>query len=93
MDTTECEDASATSAGESEHEIEESSCPHVLWGMQGTPYVYCRESNSSGLQYLTQAVAQRQQQQQSRQANSIINGYNQQQEQHHSQYMDVEGGV
>jgi hypothetical protein len=30
-------------------EIEESAEPHVLWGLQGSPYVYCSISGASGL--------------------------------------------
>jgi hypothetical protein len=39
---------------EEEHadEIEESDQPHVLWGLQGSPYVYCSLSGASGLDAL-----------------------------------------
>lgn len=29
--------------------IEESAEPHLLWGLQGSPFVYCGVSNASGL--------------------------------------------
>jgi hypothetical protein len=34
---------------ENADEIEESAEPHVLWGLQGSPYVYCSLSGASGL--------------------------------------------
>ena len=42
--------------------IEESSFPHVLWGLQCSPYVYCSQSNSTGLTFLNAAKQQQQQQ-------------------------------
>ena len=30
-------------------EIESSEEPHLLWGLQGSPYVFCSSSGTSGL--------------------------------------------
>lgn len=38
-----------------EGEIEESAVPHVLWGLQGSQYVYCSVSNASGMDALDEA--------------------------------------
>lgn len=34
-------------------EIEASALPHVLWGLQGSPFVYCGASGLSGLDHAT----------------------------------------
>lgn len=34
---------------EDDDAIEESAEPHLLWGLQGSPFVYCGISNASGL--------------------------------------------
>ena len=49
-------DALDQSDGDSD-EIEESDIPHMLWGMQGSAYVYCKETRLSGLNNLSASKA------------------------------------
>lgn len=40
---------SGATAEEDEDGIEESATPHVLWGLQGSQYVYCSMTQASGM--------------------------------------------